>query len=129
MPDYQQSKIYAIKSDKFDQIYIGSTVQNLNTRFTEHKSRKDLKTCRSHLVMSYDDVHIELIENYPCNSLDELKKRESEQIKKFNCVNKQIPLRSKQEYKKIYNKIDVECPICNKILRKNNFYRHKKICI
>lgn len=129
MPNYQEGKIYAIKSDKFDKIYIGSTTRELNIRFNEHKHRKDKKICTSSLLMIYDDVHIDLIEKYECNSKEELKKREAEIIKLFNCVNKQIPLQSKKEYHKKYNKIDIECEKCNKILRKNHLARHKKICI
>ena len=40
MPDYSKAKIYAIKSDQLDKIYIGSTCRPLNIRFNEHKSKK-----------------------------------------------------------------------------------------
>ena len=38
MPDYSKGKIYCIKSNQTDMIYIGSSVQILDDRFTQHKS-------------------------------------------------------------------------------------------
>ena len=46
---------------------------------------------------------IELIENYPCTSKEELFKREGFYILNNECVNKKIAGRSQKEYKKQYN--------------------------
>jgi hypothetical protein len=49
--------------------------------------------------MKYDDVYIELIEDFPCNSKIELLKREGEIIKQTpNCVNRCVSGRTKQEW-------------------------------
>jgi hypothetical protein len=62
---------------------------------------KDNYGCISREILKYDDAYIELIENYKCESKDELSKREGELIRlhKNDLVNIQIPLRTKkQEY-------------------------------
>ena len=39
MVNYQNGKIYVLRSHKTDDIYIGSTTQSLYKRFYEHKKR------------------------------------------------------------------------------------------
>lgn len=103
MPDYQLGKIYAIRSPSTDKFYIGSTTQKLSKRFgghkTELKNRKN-KLCNSRTILEKGDAYIELIEAYPCNNKEELKRREGElqRLHKELCVNKQIAGRTKQEY-------------------------------
>ena len=99
MPDYKNGKIYAIRSHQTEQIYIGSTTQTLPVRFGGHKRTiKCKKTCRSTLILQYDDAYIELIELFPCNTREELNKKEGEHIRTNNCVNKNIPCRTEKEY-------------------------------
>ncbi len=78
MPNYQNGKIYKITSPSTDKIYIGSTTQLLKERFSQHRSR--FKKCRkqysSRHLLKYNDCIIELIEDYPCNSKNELIERE-----------------------------------------------------
>jgi hypothetical protein len=45
-----------------------------------------------------DNCVIILMENCPCNTIDELHSREAFHIKSMKCVNKHIPLRTKKEY-------------------------------
>ena len=100
MPDYKNGKIYAIRSHQTEQIYIGSTTQTLPVRFGGHK--RTLKfggvTCKSNIILQYQDAYIELIELFPCNSKEELNKKEGEHIRLNNCVNRCIAGRTKQEY-------------------------------
>ena len=95
---YQNGKIYAIRSNMTDKYYIGSTTQPLHKRLYEHKTKED---CSSSYIFCFPDVYIELIENYPCNSKEELHRREGELIRENICkvVNKTIPGRSKEELK------------------------------
>jgi hypothetical protein len=87
MADYSKGKIYAIKSLKTDRIYIGSTTGTLDTRFADHL--KPRNSCASKEITSFGDAYIELIENFPCNSRAELRKRETEVMKSTpNRVNK-----------------------------------------
>ena len=45
---------------------------------------------------------IYLIENYPCETVDQLRTREGHFIKTLKCVNKKVAGRSKKEYKQVY---------------------------
>ena len=98
MPDYQKGKIYKLWSPQGNEIYIGSTINTLANRLGHHK--KPSNNCNSkYLFENYTDVRIELIEEYPCNNKMELNKREGEHIRAKDCLNKQIPGRTRQEYR------------------------------
>jgi len=77
--NYNNSKIYALRSDDTDKIYIGTTTQNLSKKLSE------LRTSNSNLISEYfrkyGDVYIELIEYYPCKSKEELNKRQGELVR------------------------------------------------
>ncbi len=102
MPDYQKGKIYKIISDQTDKMYFGATVQKyLCERFRGHK--KDMKKgkyCSSKEILVFDDAQIVLIENFPCNSKNELAARERHfiELNKDVCVNIQVPGRTIKEY-------------------------------
>tara|TARA_R110000851_G_scaffold147848_1_gene287922 strand:+ start:28 stop:663 length:636 start_codon:yes stop_codon:yes gene_type:complete len=100
MPDYQKSKIYKLVLDHTDQIYIGSTIQKLSQRLTKHVSdfRKGKNKCTSKKLFELGKVKIILIENCPCDSKEELHKRERHYIETMVCVNKYIPGRTDAEY-------------------------------
>jgi len=100
MPDYKNGKIYSIRSHQTEQIYIGSTTQTLSERISQHKKISNTKNCTSKIILQYEDAYIELIELFPCNSKEELNKKEGEHIRKNNCVNKIIAGRTKTEYEK-----------------------------
>jgi len=103
MPDYQKGKIYAIKSYQTEMIYIGSTIQPLSKRLGEHRTNyKKNGVISSKEILKYQDYYIELIENFPCNTKEELLKREGFHIKENqnNCVNCRIAGRTPQEYNK-----------------------------
>jgi hypothetical protein len=60
-------------------------------------------------MLEYDDAFIELYENFPCSSREELRRREGEVIREFGerCINKVIAGRTHKEYyqdnKEIFN--------------------------
>lgn len=99
MPDYQKGKIYKLVSDHTDEIYIGSTIQKLSQRLSKHACdfRKGNNGCTCKKLFDLGDVKIVLIENVPCNSKEELYKRERHYIETTNCVNKYIPGRTNAE--------------------------------
>ena len=100
MPDYQKGKIYKLWSPQGteDEIYYGSTINELRYRKQGHKYKSSL--CKSKtLFEKYDDVRIELIEEYPCNSKAELEKKEGEYIRNNKCLNKVIPDRTIKEWR------------------------------
>ena len=122
--NYQNSKIYTIRSHQTDKIYIGSTVNELRIRLSQHKSHYKTKSrsCSSFEIIKYDDCYIELYEKYPCNDKYELRKREGEIIRSLDCVNKYIAGRTPKEYKKDYKKENR-----NKYLKqKKEFYQKHK---
>ena len=104
MPDYSKGKIYTIRCKTDDTlIYVGSTIQSLAVRFGGHKRRSKLENQYNpafyRIVVDWNDWYIELYENSPCNSLEELRKREGEVIRDIGTLNKNIPGRSKAEYR------------------------------
>lgn len=96
--DYQNSKIYKIMSHAGDDIYIGSTTkQYLSQRMQKHKAdygnwqkgtRNKTTSFDIFDAYGYENCQIILIENYPCNSKDELNAREGHFISTLDCVNK-----------------------------------------
>ena len=99
MPDYQKAKIYKLWSPQGeeDEVYYGSTCNDLRYRKSQHKNKSHI--CKSKILFEkYDDVRIELVEDYPCNNKQELNKKEGEFIKNNKCLNKVIPDRTKQEW-------------------------------
>lgn len=105
MPDYSKGKIYKLCSNQTDNVYIGSTTQELDKRLNGHKSdyKKYLDKTQHYIssieIVKYDDVYIELIEEYPCESKKELEKQEGQIIKNTtNCINNRIAGRTKNEY-------------------------------
>jgi len=108
MTNYQKTKIYKIESHVGDKVYIGSTAKEyLSQRFQQHKNAyKQWKKGMGGKVSSYElfeeygpeNCQIILIESFPCNNKDEKNKRECHFIKEFNCVNKVIITRTKQQY-------------------------------
>ena len=106
MPNYQNGKIYTIRSHQTDEIYIGSTANCLSKRFTEHKADykrwKDGKRqyTTSFKIIDFGDAYIELLENYSCADKNELNRREGELIRETKCVNRCIAGRTSKQYNK-----------------------------
>lgn len=84
MPDYQNSKIFALRSPSVpDEMFIGYTTTRLSTRLANLKSNYKKYENNNDIgqydpafeMLKYTDVYIDLIESYPCNSVEELKAR------------------------------------------------------
>ncbi len=94
MVNYQFGKIYKIVDNTNDNCYIGSTCEpTLARRLAVHVSDyKRWLEYRKNYISSYEiikngDYDIILIENFPCNSKDELFARERYWTQNTNCVN------------------------------------------
>jgi len=97
MPNYQDSKIYKLVGN--GKIYVGSTVSALCRRKQQHiTDYKRGKNMSSREIVTDPNHYIELIEYCPCNTKEELLKRERYYIEQIDCINKIIPGRTKQEY-------------------------------
>ena len=105
--NYQNGKIYSIRSFQTDKVYYGSTTQRVSRRLSVHKAnrRSYLQGKKNYVtsfeIVKYDDCYIELVENYPCKSRNELFKREGEIIRanKNDAINKNIAGRSDKQYR------------------------------
>jgi hypothetical protein len=90
MPNYKEGKVYSIRSPHTDKVYIGSTVASLSKRFSQHK--RTTHNCSSKQIIDAGDAYIELIEASPCNSKEELFRREAQIIRQTtNCINISSP--------------------------------------
>ena len=109
--NYARSKIYRIYSDLDElegQEYIGSTAEpTLARRMGKHRAdAKSGKTSRLWSTMrqlGIENFYIELVEQYPCNSKDELRQRENQVIRERQPVWNQRGAYQTAEEKREYN--------------------------
>ena len=104
---YHNSKIYQITDLAYTKCYIGSTTEGLSMRMARHRHQyKHFLKNNKHFISSYDlfneygveNCKIELIEDYKCDTLQELRRREGEHIKNTECVNKRVEGRNVKEW-------------------------------
>jgi hypothetical protein len=128
MVNYGNGKIYRIEpmcDHDDDAVYFGSTSQKLCRRMDTHRGNykrwKDGKHNKVTVFNLFDKYGVEnckiyLVENYPCDSKEELESREGYYIKNNVCVNKYVAGRTPKQYK-IDNK--------EKIVENNKEYKLK----
>lgn len=98
--------IYIIRSQQTDDVYYGSTINNLNTRLIEHRSNykrwlnDEYHFVSSFAIIGYEDAYIELVEEVNFKNKKELHDREGYYISSNECVNKIIVGRTQQEWYK-----------------------------
>jgi hypothetical protein len=108
MPDYSKGKIYTIRCRTDDTlIYVGSTIQSLAVRWGGHKVSSKEQRCKNRLIYTtinnnWDDWYIELHSLYPCNSREELCKKEGEIIREIGTLNIVINGRTYDEWYETY---------------------------
>lgn len=106
MPNYQDGKVYTIRCRTDNSlIYVGSTTMTLSRRLSYHRLRGKNSTTKFYLNVNndWDNWYIELYENHPCNSKEELCKREGEIIREIGTLNSNIAGRSQEEWRKEYH--------------------------
>jgi hypothetical protein len=96
MVNYQKAKIYRLVCDDPNLVYYGATTRKLCQRLAHHKS---VLKCSSKQLFDVGNVQIFLVENFPCDSKEELNTRERYWIDNNECVNRNIPGRTIQEWK------------------------------
>ena len=76
--DYSKGKIYKLVNNINDEIYVGSCTSSLGKRKYVHKSPNSNCTGVKDMYdnIGWDQLDIVLIENYPCENSDELRRRE-----------------------------------------------------
>jgi predicted GIY-YIG superfamily endonuclease len=91
---YEDSKIYCLYCTD-DYYYIGSTKNELRFRLRDHKQHSNNFPTRKvyeHInKLGWKNVKIQLLEDYPCKTREELLKKENEYIRACNgdpyCLN------------------------------------------
>jgi len=103
MVNYNNAKIYALRSNQTEDIYIGKTCESLSSRMSKHRSHFKSKDTRQYYtayeLLKYEDCYIELIKECPCENVEELKQIEGKSIREMNCVNKRIENRTAKEWR------------------------------
>ena len=117
MNKYQNGKIYKIVSSDYSKCYIGSTCESLSQRMARHRNKYkvylkgDITLTRSFdLFDQYgvENCKIELIENFPCENKEELRKREGHYIQNTECINKYVAGRNRT-FKEYYQDNKEKC--------------------
>jgi hypothetical protein len=108
---YNNGKIYTIRCKEDNNlIYVGSTIQPLYKRWHQHKKIYNKENDKTYNFLLYikmrelgiDHFYIELYENFNCDNIEQLLKREGEVIREIGTLNKKIEGRTKKEYDKEY---------------------------
>ena len=102
MPDYSKGKIYKILDSIDDEIYVGPPIKALSQIMAHHrlslKQRPHIKLHTHMIELGIEHFYIELIENFPCNDVYELKAREGHYIRQFGTLNMLIAGRTYKEW-------------------------------
>ena len=107
--EYVNGRIYCVRNTINNAIYIGSTCQKLSQRMSCHRS--DMNKTKNQGMLLYkamkelgkEHFYIELVEDYPCETIEQLRKRESEIARDKNAeLNKNINGRPDSERWKDY---------------------------
>lgn len=134
-PRYKNGKIYSLFNSVSDKVYVGSTCMPLSKRLSSHKyhyksyKKGTTKTKSSSIILfeeDFENVHIKLIEEYPCDNKKELEKREGFWIRNTpKRVNMKIAGRTDKEYRKDHI---TERRVYKKKWRKENYeiYREQE---
>ena len=128
---------------------ISFPVKELSQRMSQHRAQyKRFKIGKANKTNSFDvfdkhgseNCYIELLETYPCESKDELHKREGHYIRTTENVNKKVPGRTRKEqsdankeYMHKYNSDHrdfmnevIICPICRNAHPRSSLSAHKR---
>ena len=119
MVNYQLGKIYKIVCLITGEVYVGSTCEKtLARRLVAHRSacsrfleKQQGSKFSSFQIIQRGDYYIDLLENYPCNNSDELRKKEREWYDKVECINQCRPylfIEEMREERLIYDEVNKE---------------------
>ncbi len=136
MTNYSNGKIYCITCYETGEVYYGSTTQTVAKRIGKHRKGfrenqkgyvspgKNTPTYMSSFqILERNNYGYSLVENYPCDSKEQLHAREGWYILNNDCINKRVEGRSwDKERKKVYreeNKEEIK-------ERKKEYYERNK---
>ena len=102
---YENGKIYRIWNTITDDIYVGSTCSMLCKRMAKHRDALTVEKLQNRALyklmaqLGKNNFHIELVEDYPCENKEQLRKREGQFIRDMGTLNMVIEDRTRKEYK------------------------------
>ena len=102
--DYKNGKIYKILNDNTDDVYVGSACQPLSKRMAEHRGALNKKACSNFKIynkmkeIGKEHFYTELIEEFPCDNVEQLRAREGYYIRQIATLNKLVAGRTKEEF-------------------------------
>ena len=100
--EYSKGKIYKILNNTTSDVYVGSTCQKLSKRLANHKTKlnegKETLLYNKMRELGDKNFYIELVEDYPCENGEQLKRREGEIIREMATLNEKIAGRTHQEW-------------------------------
>ena len=100
---YKNGKIYKIWNSVNNDIYVGSTYSDLCKRMAKHRDALTVEKLQQRSLyklmaeLGKDKFHIELIEDYPCDNKEQLRKREGHFIRILGTLNMKIENRTRKE--------------------------------
>jgi hypothetical protein len=129
-----KSKIYKITSAQTTNVYVGSTCKSIEKRFYTHKAQyKCHKKGGSAIyntsfkILQFPDAIITLIENYPCQTKAQLRRREGYWIQNTpNTVNRLVAGRTREETLKAHFASD-KCSKTRAAYMKSDGYKRRVI--
>ena len=84
-PNFQNSKIYTIRSHQTKRVFVGTTTQALHKAFYEHKKLRHASRVRyTESIMQFADCYIEFLEYFPCSNKTELTQKVAELQARFD---------------------------------------------
>lgn len=90
----ETGKIYCIRNNVDDSVYVGSTTAPLNKRLQRHKwemkRTPNIKLYQKMMEVGFDNCFIELIEEFEFETKKQLREREGEHIRRIGTLNIQI---------------------------------------
>ena len=126
--DYTNGRIYKILNHVDDECYVGSTCQSSSKRMAEHRAAFN-EPKKQHYTLytkmkeyGIENFYIELIEAYPCENNEELRKREGHYIREFGTLNKLIAGRTQQECNREYHQTNRE----KKLAQMKEYHRNNR---
>ena len=100
--DYAKGKIYKLLNNIDDDVYVGSTCQSLSQRMAKHRSKVNTYTTPIYKKMrelGVQHFYIELIDECPCDNIEQLRSIEGKYIREYGTINKRIEKRTDKQYR------------------------------
>ena len=101
--DFRNGRIYKILNYVDNECYVGSTTQALSKRMVAHRAavyRSISRNIPLYIKMreaGVENFYIELIEEYPCDNIEQLRMREGRHIRELGTLNKRVAGNTKEQ--------------------------------